>query len=87
MIGFCAQRLLQQRLGLGLRRFALGSAQPDHLHAAHQERGQRHLYVDIVRIFGQRFLQHGLRRLKAFRRGLVDMGGGLFDHDLALRGG
>ena len=77
MIGLGAQRLLQHRLGLELRRFALGRAQPDHLDAAHQQRGERDLNVGVAGVFGERFLQHGLRRLKAFRRGLVDMRGGL----------
>ena len=87
MIGFCAQRLLQQRLGLGLRRLALGPTEPDHLHAAHQQCGKRDLNVCVVGVLGERLLQHCLRGLEPFRRGLVDVGGGLFDHDLALRGG
>ncbi len=80
------QRLLERRIGLRLDGDRLLRAEPDHLDAAHLQRGERDCDVEIVRIVAERLLQHGLCRAKALARGLVDRGERLLDgHLVAAR--
>ena len=44
---------------------------------------ERDLNVDIAGMIAERFFQHRLRRRKSLFAGLVDLGGGLLDHDLS----